>query len=264
MADGEYKFEQYQGADINALLGKLATFLGQGNVSMGLQTLINELNTIKGKISAEASSNNKLADKAYVSDYVEDYVATQMEGESSDRDSAITAAINALDAIVSMAMNANGLSLGLTQENGKVTGISGSISMDGTPTSGSSKAVTSAGVKSYVDEKTSAAETNKLGTVKLYNSSGTNRSGLVIQSGGALCVNVASEYGLSRSGDGKLIANIRRSATSADIANVGTEQAVSYAAITTANIIEAVEKALEVTGETITEADLDELFPLNS
>lgn len=263
MADGEYKFEQYQGADINALLGKLATFLGQGNVSMGLQTLISELNTIKGKISAAASSNNKLADKAYVSDYVEDYVATQMEGESSERGSAITAAINALDAIVSMAMNASGLSLGLTQENGKVTGISGSISMDGTPTSGSSKPVTSAGVKSYVDEKTAAAEMTKLGTVKLYNLGGTNRSGLHIENG-ALLVYALSEYGLYRSGDGKLVANLRRSATSSDIAKVGTEQAVDYAAITTANLVEAVEKVSDVTGETITEADLDELFPLNS
>jgi len=103
----------------------------------------------------------------------------------------------------------------------------------------------------------------KLGTVNLYNLGGTNRSGLHIENG-ALMVYALSEYGLYRSGDGKLVANLRRSATSPDIAKVGTEQAVDYAAITTANLVEAVEKVSDVTGETITEADLDELFPLNS
>lgn len=155
MADGEYKFEDYQGVDINTLLGKLATFLGNGNVSMGLQTLISEINAIKEKIPVQATVNNKLADKAHVNSCVEQYVNTQIGGEVSDRNSAIAAAINALDAVVSMAMNANGLSLSVTQVNGKLTVISGSLSMDGTPTAGSAKPVTSAGVKSYVDGEVS-------------------------------------------------------------------------------------------------------------
>ena len=53
--------------------------------------------------------------------------------------------------------------------------------------------------------KTDYASITQAGIVKLYNSGGTNRSGLLVQSDGSLLVNVNSEYGLSRTGDGKLV-----------------------------------------------------------
>lgn len=53
--------------------------------------------------------------------------------------------------------------------------------------------------------KTDYASITQAGIVKLYNSGGTNRSGLLIQSDGSLLVNVNPENGLSRTGDGKLV-----------------------------------------------------------
>ena len=53
--------------------------------------------------------------------------------------------------------------------------------------------------------KTDYASVTQAGIVKLYNSGGTNRSGLLVQSDGSLLVNVNSEYGLNRTGDGKLV-----------------------------------------------------------
>ena len=236
MADGEYKFDDYQGADINVLLEKLATFLGQGDVNMGLQTLISEINTIKGKIPAQASSNNQLADKNHVRDYVTEYVANQIGGEASDRDSAIASAISALDAVVSMAMNANGLSLSITQVDGKITVISGSISMDGTPTSGSAKPVTSAGVKSYVDGEVSDEATARQ------------------QADEALQSDIDAEAEYRRSGFDCV--GDRLSAINEKIPDAASsENQLADKSYVDEKIAGVMEK--------ITEADLDELFPLN-
>ncbi len=80
------------------------------------------------------------------------------------------------------------------------------------------------------------AATNKLGGIKLYNNNGNNRSGLVIQQDGSIYVNVSSGYGLSRTGDGKVIANIRRSASTDDIDTFDGNNPVDVAAITPANL----------------------------
>lgn len=356
MADERYQIEGYSGDEIVDLFGEIVTLEGGqkftkslsaylAEVAQTTQAAINNLNAdVNGQLvnglriavsqrhglvngisytlqldTTPTSGSNKLVTSQGIKSYVDSKdTAEKTRAESAEsvlRSSIDTevaerqAAINALDFLKDIAAD-NGLSFHIEQKNGKINSVECSITLDNTPTQDSKKGVTSGGVKSYVDGEVSdeatarqqADETlqsnidteaehrrsgfdyvgdrlsainekipdaassenqladknwvdghiagiNTLGMVKLYTSSGTNRSGLVIQSGGALCVNVVPEYGLSRSGDGKVIANIRRSATSADIAKVGTAQAESYAAITTENLIEAVEKALEVTGD---------------
>ena len=48
------------------------------------------------------------------------------------------------------------------------------------------------------------ATITQAGIIKLYNSGGTNRSGLLVQADGALLVNTNPAYGTQRTGDGKL------------------------------------------------------------
>lgn len=54
-------------------------------------------------------------------------------------------------------------------------------------------------------DKNQYASISQAGTIKLYSSNGQNRSGLVVYDDGSTLVNVNANYGLSRSGDGKVI-----------------------------------------------------------
>ena len=79
------------------------------------------------------------------------------------------------------------------------------------------------------------ATITQAGIIKLYNSGGTNRSGLLVQADGALLVNTNPAYGTQRTGDGKLTT---AGATEAEI-DAGTNE---YKPITPATIKYAVEK----------------------
>lgn len=289
MAQDTYKFRTYEGDDIKALLDKLATLVFNENVETDLYTIIdgkvateetraqrvenslgNAINTEVAERQAainaldflkDITANNGLSfhieqrngkiisvecslslDNAPTSGSAKPVtsagVKSYVDGEVSDEATARQQADEALQSNIDT--EAEYRRSGFDYVGDRLSAINEKI-----PDAASSE--NQLADKNWVDGH--IADTNTLGMVKLYTSSGTNRSGLTLQSGGALCVNVVPEYGLSRSGDGKVIANIRRSATSADIAKVGTAQAESYAAITTANLIDAVEKALEVTGD---------------
>ncbi len=79
------------------------------------------------------------------------------------------------------------------------------------------------------------ATITRAGIIKLYNSGGTNRSGLLVQADGALLVNANAAYGTQRTEDGKLTT---AGATEAEI-DAGTNE---YKPITPATIRYAVEK----------------------
>ena len=79
------------------------------------------------------------------------------------------------------------------------------------------------------------ATITQAGIIKLYNSGGTNRSGLLVQADGALLVNANAAYGTQRTGDGKLTT---AGATEEEI-DAGTNE---YKPITPATIKYAVEK----------------------
>lgn len=79
------------------------------------------------------------------------------------------------------------------------------------------------------------ATITQAGIIKLYNSGGTNRSGLLVQADGALLVNANAAYGTQRTGDGRLTT---AGATEEEI-DAGTNE---YKPITPATIKYAVEK----------------------
>lgn len=79
------------------------------------------------------------------------------------------------------------------------------------------------------------ATITQAGIIKLYNSGGTNRSGLLVQADGALLVNANAAYGTQRTVDGKLTT---AGATEEEI-DAGTNE---YKPITPATIKYAVEK----------------------
>lgn len=97
------------------------------------------------------------------------------------------------------------------------------------------------------------ATITQAGIIKLYNSGGTNRSGLLVQADGALLVNTNPAYGTQRTGDGKLTT---AGATEAEI-DAGTNE---YKPITPATIQYAVEKyAPGGGGGGITEVNTDDI-----
>lgn len=91
------------------------------------------------------------------------------------------------------------------------------------------------GVPDNVVTTDDVATITQAGIIKLYNSGGTNRSGLLVQADGALLVNANAAYGTQRTGDGKLTT---AGATEAEI-DAGANE---YKPITPATIRYAVEK----------------------
>lgn len=71
--------------------------------------------------------------------------------------------------------------------------------------------------KTEIDNKLVPATMTTLGLVKLYNTNGTNKSGLLIQEDGSLVVNASANNGIYRDGVGQLKANIKGSATNEEI-----------------------------------------------
>lgn len=82
--------------------------------------------------------------------------------------------------------------------------------------------------KTYIDSKLVPATTTALGLVKLYNTNGTNKSGLLIQEDGSLLINTSSKDGLYRDALGQLKANIKGAATDEEInEGTSTEKAIT-------------------------------------
>lgn len=86
--------------------------------------------------------------------------------------------------------------------------------------------------KTDIDGKLVPATTNTLGLVKLYNTNGTNKSGLLVQEDGGLVINVpnskSESSGIYRDDVGQLKANIKAPATDAEIeAGTSTEKAIT-------------------------------------
>ena len=86
--------------------------------------------------------------------------------------------------------------------------------------------------KTDIDGKLVPATMTTLGLVKLYNTSGTNKSGLLVQEDGGLVVNAPTSMtdtsGVYRDGAGQLKANIKAAATDAEIeAGTSTEKAIT-------------------------------------
>ena len=86
--------------------------------------------------------------------------------------------------------------------------------------------------KTDIDSKLVPATTTTLGLVKLYNTDGTNKSGLLVQEDGGLVINVpaskSENSGIYRDGAGQLKANIKAPATDAEIeAGTSTEKAIT-------------------------------------
>ena len=86
--------------------------------------------------------------------------------------------------------------------------------------------------KTDIDGKLVPATTNTLGLVKLYNTNGTNKSGLLVREDGGLVINVPNSKndsnGIYRDGEGQLKANIKATATDAEIeAGTSTEKAIT-------------------------------------
>lgn len=86
--------------------------------------------------------------------------------------------------------------------------------------------------KTDIDGKLVPATTTALGLVKLYNTDGTNKSGLLVQEDGGLVINVPASKseisGIYRDGEGQLKANIKAPATDAEIeAGISTEKAIT-------------------------------------
>lgn len=86
--------------------------------------------------------------------------------------------------------------------------------------------------KTDIDGKLVPATTNTLGLVKLYNTNGTNKSGLLVQEDGGLVINVPNSknenIGIYRDDTGQLKANIKAPATDAEIeAGTSTEKAIT-------------------------------------
>ena len=72
------------------------------------------------------------------------------------------------------------------------------------------------------------ATTTALGLVKLYNTNGINKSGLLVQEDGGLLINTSSKDGLYRDSVGQLKANIKGSATDEEIEEgLSTEKAIT-------------------------------------
>ena len=88
-------------------------------------------------------------------------------GTGGSVDSRIAAAINALDASVSKSAGADGLSLSVTEENGKVTAINGSIASNTYDAYGSASAAQSAAISAAATDantKVNAAKAEIKGT----------------------------------------------------------------------------------------------------
>ena len=82
--------------------------------------------------------------------------------------------------------------------------------------------------KTDIDGKLVPATTNTLGLVKLYNTNGANKSGLLVQEDGSLLINTSSKDGLYRDDIGQLKANIKGAATDEEInAGTSTEKAIT-------------------------------------
>ena len=86
--------------------------------------------------------------------------------------------------------------------------------------------------KTDIDGKLVPATMTTLGLVKLYNTNGTNKSGLLVQEDGSLVVNAPTSMsdtsGVYRDGAGQLKANIKAAATDAEIeTGTSTEKAIT-------------------------------------
>lgn len=86
--------------------------------------------------------------------------------------------------------------------------------------------------KTDIDGKLVPATINTLGLVKLYNTNGTNKSGLLVQEDGSLVINVptnkSESIGIYRDDAGQLKANIKAPATDAEIeAGTSAEKAIT-------------------------------------
>lgn len=86
--------------------------------------------------------------------------------------------------------------------------------------------------KTDIDGKLVPATINTLGLVKLYNTNGANKSGLLVQEDGGLVINVpnskSESSGIYRDDAGQLKANIKAPATDAEIeAGTSTEKAIT-------------------------------------
>lgn len=100
-----------------------------GNIAANA-TAISELNTKVGAIPEGANAATVI-----------DYVDKKVEAEKSRSDNAIKTAVEALDANLSQEAGADGLALHITEVDGKITAISGSIKAETYDAHGAAKAV---------------------------------------------------------------------------------------------------------------------------
>lgn len=121
---------------------------------------ISAISEANGKISATETTMDTAPTANSTNAVTSGAVKTAIDNEATARDTAITNAINALD--VSSQGGAGKYISAISEANGKISATE--TTMDTTPTASSTKACTSGGIKSYVDNQISTAITQVLNT----------------------------------------------------------------------------------------------------
>lgn len=126
----------------------------------GAGKYISAISEADGKISATETTMDTAPTANSTNAVTSGAVKTAIDNEATARDTAITNAINALD--VSSQGGAGKYISAISEANGKISATE--TTMDTTPTANSTKACTSGGIKSYVDNQISTAITQVLNT----------------------------------------------------------------------------------------------------
>ncbi len=122
-------------AKINALDSTKSQAAGDDGLSLSISEVDGKISSISGSIAANtydshgaaATAKSELLGDAGTNYNTLGKLEDKIQEEASDRATAITSAINALDATKSQTAGTDGLALSITQTDGKIESISGSI-----------------------------------------------------------------------------------------------------------------------------------------